>query len=137
METTALAKPLLGPVEYFREKLEYEITPYALKTLLEKLPNNICVVDVRDAESYAAGHVPGARNVPIDALVAAFSSLDKDRTIVTYCGDLACGLSTQAALELAQKGFRVQHLIGGIAEWSRKGFPLETAPPRHESSQAW
>jgi rhodanese-related sulfurtransferase len=137
METSAPLKLLVGPVEYFRAKLEYEIAPDALKKLLEKSPHNISIVDVRDAGLYAAGHIPGARNIPVDSLVTAFSSLDKDRTIVTYSGDLACGLSTQAALELAQKGFRVQRLIGGLLEWSRKGFTLEETASDHERSQAW
>jgi rhodanese-related sulfurtransferase len=136
MPTTATSRLATGPVEYFRTKLEYEIMPSGLKKLLDKMPNNLCLVDVRDAEQFGTGHIPGARNIPIDALVSAFYSLPKDKMIVTYCGDLACGLSTQAALELAQKGFQVQQLIGGFAEWSRKGFPVETATAP-APSQAW
>jgi len=136
MLTTASSKLMVGPVEYFRAKLEYEIAPAGLKKLLDRLPNNVCVVDVRDADQYDAGHIPGARSIPVEALVTAFSSLPKDKMIVTYCSDIACGLSAQAALELAQKGFQVQHLIGGFAEWSRKGFPIEAAPSA-APSQAW
>jgi rhodanese-related sulfurtransferase len=136
MLTTSSTKLATGPVEYFRAKLEYEITPAGLKKLLDKMPNNVCLVDVRGAEQYAAGHIPGARSIPIDTLVTEFYSLPKDKMIVTYCGDIACGLSPQAALELAQKGFQVQHLIGGFAEWSRKGFLIETATAP-APSQAW
>ena len=136
MLTIASSKLLTGPVEYFRAKLEYEIAPASLRKLLDRMPNNVCIVDVRDAEQYDAGHIPGARNIPMETLVSAFYSLPKDMMIVTYCADLACGLSPQAALELAQKGFQVQHLIGGFEEWSRKGFPIETAPSS-APSQAW
>src|ERR1035437_10178847 len=105
MPTTASSKLTMGPVEYFRTKLEYEITPAVLKKLLNKMPNNVCLVDVRDAEQFDAGHIPGARSIPLDRLVSSFSSLPRDKMIVTYCADIACGLSPQAALELAQKGF--------------------------------
>ena len=136
MLTTAPSQLITGPVEYFRAKLEYEITPAGLKKLLERLPNNVYLVDVRAAEQYDAGHIPGARSIPVETLASAFYSLPKDKMIVTYCADLACGLSPQAALELAQKGFQVQHLIGGFAEWSRKGFAIETSPSP-APSQAW
>jgi rhodanese-related sulfurtransferase len=125
MQTALQQKLLIGPVEYFRAKLEYEATPYGLKQLLDEKPNNVCIVDVRAPKAYAEGHIPGARNVPLESLVASLSSLPKDKTIVTYCGDITCGLSPKAALELAQKGFRVQHLLGGIAEWAKKGFRVE------------
>jgi rhodanese-related sulfurtransferase len=135
MESTA-ARIMTGPVEYFRAQVEYEITPSGLDKLLGKQTNNVCVVDVRDAAQFDAGHIPGARNVPLDSLPSSFYTLPKDKMIVPYCTDLACGMSTQAALELAQKGFRVQRLIGGIAEWSRRGFAIE-ASESSGSSQAW
>ena len=135
MSITAFTRPLTGPVEYFRTKLEYEIAPAVLKKLLDRMPNNVCVLDVRDAAQYDAGHIPGARSVPSGALVSSFYTLPKDKAIVTYSADLACGRSPQAALELAQKGFQVQHLIGGFAEWGRRGFPIEMSPSA--PSQAW
>src|SRR4051812_47671272 len=98
MET--IARVMTGPVEYFRAQLEYEITPGGLEKLLEKPPNNVCVVDVRDASLFDSGHIPGARSVPLETLAASFYSLPRDKTIVAYCSDLACALSTQAALEL-------------------------------------
>jgi rhodanese-related sulfurtransferase len=134
METTA-SRLTIGPVEYFRAHLEYEITPTGLKSLLERRPNNVLVLDVRDAAQFEAGHIPGARNIPLETLPGAFYSLPKDQLIVACCSDFACGMSMQASLELAQKGFQVQRLIGGIAEWSRRGYPLETSS--HAESQAW
>lgn len=134
METAT--KAMIGPVEYFRAQLEYELTPSSLKALLDKPPTNVFVLDVRDAAQFDAGHIPGAMNVPLASLSASFYTLPKDKTIVAYCTDLACGMSARAALELAQKGFRVQRLIGGFAEWTRRGFAVEdTSTPA--KSQAW
>lgn len=135
MESIA-TKVMTGPVEYFRAQLEYEITPGGLDKLLGKPTNNVCVLDVRDAAQFDAGHIPGAMNVPLESLPSSFYALPKDKMIVPYCSDVACGMSAQAALELAQKGFRVQRLIGGIAEWSRRGFAIE-ASESSGPSQAW
>jgi rhodanese-related sulfurtransferase len=126
-----------GAVEYFREKLAYEATPYGLKKMIDDAPTEVLVIDVRDAESFADAHIPGARSVPLETLVPTLSSLPKDRLIVTYCGDIACAMSTRAALELAQKGFSVQRLLGGLTEWTRKGYPVEAGEGAPESSQAW
>lgn len=133
MRATPASKTLaLSAAEYFRSKLEYETGPVSLKKALEE-GDDVFVVDVRGPDLFAQGHIPGARNVPLDTIVKSLASLPKDKTIVTYCADITCGASPRAALELAQKGFRVKHLVGGIAEWSRKGFPVET----DAASQAW
>ena len=115
----------LTAVQYFSAKLAYEMTPWALKAILEKTPEQVLVLDVRNAEMFAAQHILGAKNIPLVELVSKLSTLPKDKTIVTYCGDLTCGLAPKAALELAQKGFKVMELVGGIDVWSKKGFPVE------------
>ena len=115
----------LTAVQYFSAKLAYEMTPWALKSILEKTPEQIVLLDVRNADMFAASHIKGAKNIPLADLVAKLATLPKDKTIVTYCGDLTCGLAPKAALELAQKGFKVKELVGGIDVWSAKGFPVE------------
>jgi rhodanese-related sulfurtransferase len=115
----------LTAVQYFSAKLAYEMTPWALKSILEKTPEQVLVLDVRNAEMFAAQHIKGAKNIPLVDLVSKLSTLPKDKTIVTYCGDLTCGLAPKAALELAQKGFKVMELVGGIDVWNQKGFPVE------------
>ena len=115
----------LTAVQYFSAKLAYEMTPWALKSILEKTPEQVVLLDVRNADMFAASHIKGAKNIPLADLVAKLATLPKDKTIVTYCGDLTCGLAPKAALELAQKGFKVKELVGGIDVWSAKGFPVE------------
>lgn len=127
MTTNVLEPKLieLTPVQYFSAKLAYEMTPWALKSILEKTPEQVLVLDVRNADMFAIEHIKGAKNVPLADLVSKLATLPKNKTIVTYCGDLTCGLAPKAALQLAQKGFKVMELVGGIDVWSRKGFPVE------------
>jgi rhodanese-related sulfurtransferase len=115
----------LTPVQYFSAKLAYEMTPWALKSILEKTPDSIVLLDVRPIDMFVAEHIKGAINIPLVDLVSKLATLPKDKTLVTYCGDLTCGLAPKAALELAQKGFKVMELVGGIDVWSKKGFPVE------------
>lgn len=114
---------------FFSTRLECEVAPADLKRLLESDPGRVFVVDIRDRKAYDAGHVPTARNIPIEELDAALPGLPRRLPVVTYCGDIACGQSLRAALELAQAGFQVRALYGGLTEWSRKGYPLEVTPP--------
>jgi rhodanese-related sulfurtransferase len=119
-------KPTITAVDYFTAKLTYEITPWTLKkNLLDDKTDTHFVIDVRGPEKYAESHIPGATNVPLADLVTKLKTLPKNKTIVTYCSNLTCSLAPKAALELAQKGFAVQHLVGGLQEWQQHGFPVE------------
>ena len=118
-------KLVISPVDFFSAKLAYEMTPWALKNILEKNADSIVLLDVRPIEMYAVAHLPSAVNIPLTDLVSKLNTLPKNKMIVTYCGSLTCSLAPKAALELAQKGFQVQELVGGIAMWQEKGFPVE------------
>ncbi|MBI5624090.1 MAG: 4a-hydroxytetrahydrobiopterin dehydratase [Elusimicrobia bacterium] len=113
----------IAAVEYFKAKLDYESTPFDLKERIDA--KDVFVLDVRDAKSYSDEHIPGAVNIPLEELSKSCSILPKDKTIVTYCWNLTCHLSTTAALELAEKGFKVQELAGGIREWKKNGLAVD------------
>lgn len=120
--------PILSNVEYFRAKLSFEMGPYALKELMDDKTNEtLFVVDVRSSDQFAEGHIPGSVNIPLQELVGKLSTIPKDKTVVTYCGSLTCQMSVKAALELAQKDYKVVELHGGIKEWTGMGFPVEKA----------
>lgn len=119
--------PPIGAAEYLKAKLDFEATPYRLKETLETTPGSIVLVDVRDEESFRKEHILGATNIPLANIVKRLGDLPRDRTIVTYCWDMTCAAAPSAALELAQKGFKVQFLAGGIEEWKRKGYAVRTA----------
>lgn len=125
-KTQSKAAPI-GAADYIKAKLDYEATPFGLKETLENSPGDVVLVDVRPEEAFRKEHILGAANIPAAQLVKRLADLPKDRTIVTYCWDMTCALAPKAALELAQKGFKVQFLAGGIEEWKKKGFPVKSA----------
>ncbi len=76
----------------------------------------LLVVDVRSPEEFAAGHVDGAINIPLDALPARATELPRDAVIVTACGK-GGGRSEQAAAELRARGLATRSLCGGTRAW--------------------
>jgi rhodanese-related sulfurtransferase len=128
MTTIQSTRPAEAP-GHFTTQSVYEAAAAELMDLVERTPEHVFVVDIQDPEVFDVGHIPGARNIHLEDLVAACSELPKDRTVVIYCADGSCGLPLWAALELAQQGFCAKYLRGGLAEWSRRDFPVEISPP--------
>ena len=114
----------MDAIEFFQAKLDFEMTPWTLKahqdagTIADYL-----VLDARGPEDYAAGHIPGARSVPLAKAVDA--DLPKGKTLVTCGASMTCALGPKLALALAKRGFKVMTLVGGFGEWAGKGFPVE------------
>ncbi|MEU4160414.1 rhodanese-like domain-containing protein [Actinoplanes sp. NPDC026670] len=81
------------------------------------------LLDVRATDEYAAGHLPGAVNLPLDDLPAAATRY-AGQDVVTVCRSGA--RSVTAARLLAAAGARVQSLAGGTDAWRRAGHPIET-----------
>jgi phage shock protein E len=89
----------------------------------------LVVLDVRTAAEFAAGHVPGAINVPHDQVERRLDELAglRDKDVVVYCGT---GRRSALALEvLGGHGYtRLGHLDGDLPAWQAAGGPIETAP---------
>jgi len=84
------------------------------------------VVDVREPAEFDGplGHVPGAKLVPLGALLARAGEIAKDKAIVTVCRSGA--RSAQATVLLRGAGFeRVANLSGGMLRWRAQRFPVE------------
>jgi phage shock protein E len=94
---------------------------------LEKKDAGLVVLDVRTPEEFAAGHVPGARNVSHDQLPAKLAELAslKDKEVVLYCRS---GRRTALAEQtLRGAGFtRLRHLEGDWLAWQAEQKPVET-----------
>jgi rhodanese-related sulfurtransferase len=87
----------------------------------------VTVIDVRPADEFALGHVPGAINVPLADLEAQLPSFDLDREVVAYCRGPWCILSYEAVAVLRKRGLRVRRLEEGLPEWRAAGLPVEAA----------
>ena len=86
--------------------------------------HEVVVLDVRPAAEYAAGHIAGARSVPITELRRQLKALSKDGEIVAYCRGPYCVYADDAVLELNRRGFHARRLIDGFPEWKRAGLPV-------------
>ena len=83
------------------------------------------IIDVREPAEFAAGHVLGAKNVPLARLAAPTPDLlkRKERPVIVYGEDPRVA---KAAAALKKHGFaHVTHLSGGIKAWQEAGLPLE------------
>ena len=85
----------------------------------------VTVLDVRPAEEYAAGHLPGAINVPVDRLEKYLSKLPKRKEVVAYCRGPYCLMSFEAVEKLRKRGFKAKRLENGYPEWRAAGLPVE------------
>ena len=94
--------------------------------LLERAKKGlVLVLDVRPREEYAAGHLPGAVNIPIKELEARLASLPRRKEIVAYCRGPYCLMSFEAVAKLREHGLRARRLEDGFPEWRAAGLPVE------------
>jgi rhodanese-related sulfurtransferase len=89
---------------------------------------SVLVIDVRDVDSFANGHIPGAMHVPVANIasqLAAVRRASKGRLIVTYCSCPTEGSSLRAAGELSDAGLTAKALVGGFPKWVAAGGAIE------------
>jgi len=109
---------------YFRERDDME--PISHKELLRRAKDGlVSVLDVRPADEFDAGHLPGAINIPLSDLDKRLKDLPKDHEIIAYCRGAYCVLSFEAVADLRKKGFKARRLEDGYPEWKAAGLPTE------------
>ena len=84
----------------------------------------VLVLDVRPAAEYAAGHIAGARSVPVTELRRHLRALPPGADVVAYCRGPYCVYADEAVRELTRQGLRARRLIDGFPEWKRAGLPV-------------
>ena len=105
-----------------------DLEPLPRHELLERVREGlVTVLDVRPPEEYAAGHVPGAVNVPLNELEQYLKALSPDQEIVAYCRGPHCVLAFDAVAQLREKGLPARRLEDGYPEWKTAGFPVEVS----------
>ena len=82
------------------------------------------VLDVRPTAEFTAGHIRGARSVPITELRRQLRALPQDADVIAYCRGPYCVYADEAVQELRRRGFRARRLEEGFPEWKRAGLPV-------------
>ena len=82
------------------------------------------VIDVRTAEEYATGHIPGAVNIPFDKVADRISEVEAPHGVALYC--MVGPRARKGESALLASGYKsVLHIEGGLAAWQAAGFPTE------------
>jgi rhodanese-related sulfurtransferase len=109
---------------YFTAKDDLE--PVPARELLDRARRGlVTVLDVRPAEEFAAGHVPGALNIPIQELERRLAELPRRKEVIAYCRGPYCLMSYEAVELLRKRGLRARRLVDGLPEWRSTGLPVE------------
>ena len=108
--------------EYLTAKDEMEPIP-AAELLSRARDGLVTVLDVRPPEEYAAGHLPGAVNIPLSELERQLEQLPEGREVVAYCRGPYCVLAFEAVEKLRAHGVSARRFEAGYPEWRAAGLP--------------
>jgi rhodanese-related sulfurtransferase len=86
----------------------------------------VVVLDVRPEPEFRAGHIAGARSIPVAELRRQLRTLPEDTEVVAYCRGPYCVYADDAVRQLRRRGFRARRLEDGYPEWQRAGHPVAT-----------
>lgn len=124
-----LATARLGDVDRIVQKFVSEdshpLESVDRETLLTRVQQGaVVLLDVRPLEEYRAGHIPGARSMPMAELEQRLTELPGDRQIVAYCRGPYCLWALEAVNILRAKGFTARRLEDGVQEWRARGLGI-------------
>lgn len=101
-----------------------EIAETTVTDLPDPLPADLVVLDVREQHEWDAGHIEGARHVPLGDVPARVGELDPTVRTLVVCH--VGGRSARASAWLTQQGYDVVNLAGGMDAWEGSGRPVVT-----------
>jgi len=90
----------------------------------DMMKNGAAVIDVREPHEYNAGHVPGAKLIPVNTVYARREELPRGKELIFVC---AVGQRSALAAEMAAAAglTRLYNLEGGTDAWIKAGMPAE------------
>ncbi len=111
-------------LRYFADTLDHQTDPSDVYAA-QQAGDAFMLVDVRSADAWRQGRIPGAVHVPYRDIAERADEFDPALPVVVYCWSPGCNAGTKGALEFARLGYRVREMIGGYEYWAREGHPLE------------
>jgi rhodanese-related sulfurtransferase len=102
-----------------------DLEPVSRKGLARRL-DEVMVLDVRPQAEYVAGHVAGARSIPVAELRRRLRTVPKGVEVVAYCRGRYCAFADDAVRELRRRGYEARRLEDGFPEWRQAGLPVAT-----------
>ena len=103
-----------------------EISSYTLLQRMSANDQSYVIVDVRDKDSYALGHIKGAISMTPDQVASRYKELPTNKDIIIYCWSSECMLGPGVSSNLVSLGVRnVKELRIGWCEWSERGYPID------------
>jgi rhodanese-related sulfurtransferase/DNA-binding transcriptional ArsR family regulator len=109
--------------DFFRDRNDFEpVTPDELA--LRMTNGEIIVVDVRPEQEYSAGHISGAKSMPVVDIAARLAELPIDKEYVAYCRGPYCVYADEAVAVLRANGRTARRLTEGYPEWWLAGRPV-------------
>ncbi len=119
-----LAEALLPEMDRLGHELGV-LDPQQRTELLSRVRRGeVTLLDVRPAGEYRAGHLPGARSIPLGGLRGRLAELPRDREVVAYCRGPYCPLAVEAVAILEAAGYRARHLDLGVPELRARRFRI-------------
>jgi rhodanese-related sulfurtransferase len=113
---------------YFQSPFAFETDCWDVHAAIQGGHTGFVILDVRGPEAFAAGHVPGAVNLPHRRINERnLSAHAADVLFVVYCAGPHCNGADRAAVALARLGRPVKKMIGGVTGWKDEGFDFAVA----------
>lgn len=125
--TEVPAAPSSAALAHFEALMAFETDCWDVHHAMTAQDPDFVLLDVRSPALFAAGHVPGAINLPHGKMTARRMAEWPEATLfVVYCAGPHCNGACRAAVRLARLGRPVKLMIGGVEGWKDEGFALTT-----------
>ncbi|HEV8497826.1 MAG TPA: metalloregulator ArsR/SmtB family transcription factor [Gemmatimonadaceae bacterium] len=103
------------------------LEPVTFKELRQLMRDgDVTIVDVRPAEEYDAGHIPGALSLPVSELKRRLREIPKGKEVIAYCRGRYCVYSLEAVTLLRKHGYDARRTRDGLPDWRAAGLPVES-----------